>query len=85
VTCTENLVKFEHVVFEICWWTDMHIDIHDMLITILRTAPGAKLIKVFHCCFPKCRLKPTACLRMKHCNIHSNDSISVELEHRSGC
>ena len=26
-TCTENLVKFGHLVFEICWWTDRHTDI----------------------------------------------------------
>ena len=28
VTCTENLVKFGHVVFEICEWTDRQTNRH---------------------------------------------------------
>jgi len=43
VTCTENFVKFGHVVFETCEWTDIHTDRHAyMLIAILRTAIEGK-------------------------------------------
>jgi len=41
VACTENLVKFRHVVFEILKRTDRHTDTK---IAILRTPPGDKVI-----------------------------------------
>jgi len=43
VTCTENIVKFGHVVFEIRERTDKQAERQtDMLITILGTLTGAK-------------------------------------------
>ena len=40
VSCTENLMKFGHVVFEICEWTDIQSDITDKLTAILCTPSG---------------------------------------------
>ena len=39
VTCTENVLKFRRVVFELCEWTDRHIG---MLIAVFALLLGAK-------------------------------------------
>ena len=38
--CTENFVKFGHVIFEICEWTDRH---RDRLIALLCTPTRDKV------------------------------------------
>jgi len=66
VTCTENFVRFGHVVFEICERTDRQTHRHrDTLIAILRTPIRGELIILAQC----------AVLREHYndCNVVSSD------------
>jgi len=45
----KNVVKFEHVVLQICMWKDIHTDRQtDMLITILQSTTKGIAISIHH-------------------------------------